>query len=617
MNVKHIFLVIAGLVMLSGCRDRSQVSVSEIRPRETESDNLQTALTIIDGLDDADLSQATSTCIYNLNQWIEKHDDDPQWVTPSLLNTLPIHLAGTGLANNVGAKRFFPPDVNYLHEMNWVSEIARWIQAHEVQHRKIWDPYIPSGLEESEQKKFQQVLRMFDWTVRNIQLNPLLDYPQVPENEAGETKTAAELGLPGPGYSLSMRDILVFGRGDWWQRARLLALLARQVDVQIVLLGLPAEFGERKEPWLTAFLVGDELYLLDLEDGLPIFTRDGSTIVTLNQLREDTEYAATLLPAGVQANAESTLQGLVGLIEADVMSVSHRMAILEKYLTGTRQMKLTISPNTLSRNLRTEHAIEKSEIWMTTYEYYAFAVALNQRLSAGDSAAIQFIREKHDYQMLEDMFQLKEGRYKSFRGQFDDYELEVGQETQRGSKTLLMASRLAQDKIETMTTDRQVQEELGYIRPDEMSISDWQENLRRTKLTFVRSKDMASYLIGMIHMEQGNYPDAIDWLEKRTLQIGVDTDTETQQPPVALAPNPADTTQRPALPLLPGVITENATPEINRLEQSAYDASARYNLARCYIAVGEPERAAELLTESLKVSSGRGNAKLIKVIEQQ
>ena len=608
MNTNHLLLLLLTPLLLSGCRDRSQVNVSEIRPRETESDNLQTALAIVDGLDNADLSQATSACIYNFNQWIEKHDDDSQWVTPSLLSALPIHLAGTGLVNNVGAKRFFPPDVNYLQEMSWISQIARWIQANEVDHRKIWDDHIPASVQREDRAKLQKVLRMFDWTVRNVQLEPLLEYPEVPE---GETRTAPELGMPGPGYSMAVRDILVFGKGDWWQRARVLALLARQVDVSVVLLGLPAEFGEAKQPWLTACLIGDQLYLLDVKDGLPVLTEDGAAIATLHGLRQNQKYAVTLLPASLEASGEEMLSGLVGLIEADVMSVSHRMAILEKYLTGDRQMKLTTMPNTLSRELRTKHAIEKSEIWVPTYEYYAFATALNARISEGDAGVIAFLKEKQDYQILEDMYQLKEGRFKSFRGLFDDFEIGVGQETQRGSKTLLMSSRLSQDKIVKVTTDRQVQEELGYVRPDEMSVTAWQENLRRTKLIFVKTKDMASYMIGMIHMEQGNYSDAIDWLERRTLQIGVD-DT----PPASLDPNQNPIAQNPSLDLLSGLVGQNSTPEVNRLEKSIYDTSARYNLARCYLALGDYQRAKELLEDdAFDAAQKRGNAKLLRVLK--
>jgi tetratricopeptide (TPR) repeat protein len=274
-------------------------------------------------------------------------------------------------------------------------------------------------------------------------------------------------------------------------------------------------------------------------------------------------------------------------------------------------MKLTTMPNTLSRELRTKHAIEKSEIWVPTYEYYAFATALNARISEGDAGVIAFLKEKQDYQILEDMYQLKEGRFKSFRGLFDDFEIGVGQETQRGSKTLLMSSRLSQDKIVKVTTDRQVQEELGYVRPDEMSVTAWQENLRRTKLIFVKTKDMASYMIGMIHMEQGNYSDAIDWLERRTLQIGVD-DT----PPASLDPNQNPIAQNPSLDLLSGLVGQNSTPEVNRLEKSIYDTSARYNLARCYLALGDYQRAKELLEDdAFDAAQKRGNAKLLRVLK--
>ena len=611
MNTKYFLFLLVAATLLSGCRDRSHVNVSEIRPRETESDNLETALAIVDGLDNADLNQATSACIYNFNQWIEKHDDDPQWVTPSLLSALPIHLAGTGLVNNVGAKRFFPPDVNYLQEMGWISQIARWIQANEVNHRKIWDDHIPASVENEDLAKLRNVLRMFDWTIRNVQLEPLLEYPEVPDDE---TRTAPELGMPGPGYSMAVRDILIFGKGDWWQRARVLALLARQVDVPVVLLGLPAEFGKAKQPWLTACLIGDQLYLLDLRDGLPVMTEDGSEIATLHGLRQNQKYAVTLLPATVEASGEEILSGLVGLIEADVMSISHRMAILEKYLTGERQMKLTATPHTLSRELRTKHAIEMSEIWVPTYEYYAFATALNVRISEGDAGVLAFLREKQDYQMLEDMYQLKEGRFKSFRGLFDDFELEVGQETQRGSKTLLMSSRLAHDKIVDMTTDRQVQEELGYVRPEEMSLTAWQENLRRTKLMFVKTKDMASYMIGMIHMEQGNYADAIDWLERRTLQIGLESADDA--PPASLDPNQNPVAEKPSLDLFSGFLGQDSTPEVNRLEKSIYDTSARYNLARCYLALGDYQRAKELLEDdAFNAAQKRGNAKLLQVLK--
>ena len=64
---KNLFLIFAGVVILVGCRDRTQVTVAEIRPRETNSDHLQQALQVIDELDVADFNQATTTSIFNNN----------------------------------------------------------------------------------------------------------------------------------------------------------------------------------------------------------------------------------------------------------------------------------------------------------------------------------------------------------------------------------------------------------------------------------------------------------------------------------------------------------------------------------------------------------------------
>ena len=103
---KSYLLLFTALVIIAGCRDRTQVTVSDIRPRETNSDHLQQALQIIDDLDAADFNQATTTSVFNFSLWSKLHDDDPQWVTPSLINTVPTELASTGLVQAIGGKRF-------------------------------------------------------------------------------------------------------------------------------------------------------------------------------------------------------------------------------------------------------------------------------------------------------------------------------------------------------------------------------------------------------------------------------------------------------------------------------------------------------------------------------
>ena len=53
------------------------------------------------------------------------------------------------------------------------------------------------------------------------------------------------------------------------QRARIFILLARQLHIDAVMLGIETRSG-RPRAWLPAVLLGDQLYLFDTQLGLPI-----------------------------------------------------------------------------------------------------------------------------------------------------------------------------------------------------------------------------------------------------------------------------------------------------------------------------------------------------------
>ena len=63
----------------------------------------------------------------------------------------------------------------------------------------------------------------FDWTIRNIQIEELLEYPKAaaagPTADPGSMDPTADWpppmrGIPGPGYSKSVWQVLMYGRGD-------------------------------------------------------------------------------------------------------------------------------------------------------------------------------------------------------------------------------------------------------------------------------------------------------------------------------------------------------------------------------------------------------------------
>jgi hypothetical protein len=486
----------------------------------------------------------------------------------------------------------------------------------------FWEPYKPTIADEVASEELTKVLKLFDWTVRNIQLAPLLDYPTIPANTEGPVKISPQLGLPGPGYSRTNRHVLTLGVGDWWQRARIFVLLARQQGIDVVLLGLPAEFGKTNQPWLTAAIIGKELYLFDFNKGLPVLNAAKTTIVTLKQLKEDVDFTQTLFPVAHQQQPQETLDGLVGLIEADVVAVSHRMAILEKYLTGERQMVLTVAPSIISLRLRTEHQINRSKIWLPIYEGYLFEAALHEKLVAQDAAALEFVSSTRDQSLFREVPQLREGRFKLLRGVFDDDESNLGVKGDNGAKTLMMASRIPTKLIEGMLENEDIQQALGLLKPADAPAFLWRQTLVDKQRTFVRAKDYASFYIAMIHMEQGHYQDAIDWFERRTI-INANGDTTNPDGKEDI-PSVNATTNNNALAgqpivniqdILSGNSLTNGVAEDISLTRSAFQDLALYNLARCYAALDQQAAAAELLQDS-ESEQKTGDHQLAKLLQE-
>ena len=59
---------------------------------------------------------------------------------------------------------------------------------------------------------------------------------------------------------------MLYGRGDYAERAKLMMLMLRQMEIDSVLLTV----GETAKPWAVAVSIGKEYYLFDTKLGLPI-----------------------------------------------------------------------------------------------------------------------------------------------------------------------------------------------------------------------------------------------------------------------------------------------------------------------------------------------------------
>jgi hypothetical protein len=300
------------------------------------------------------------------------------------LDELPPDLAGIrGVEALDEATFLYEHDFAFLREAVWMHRIADQVRA---QRADIETPADDSKDPDSNDATNKQVvgkpplmfvsdddpeelrlaMRLFDWTVRNVQLEND-DWPQ-----SGPYKLPLDWHTP--------YETVLLGRGTASDRAWTFILLARQQGLQVVMLGLgdaakPAEL----KPWIPAlvFASGEgqnkktALYLFDPALGLPIPQADGQGIATLTEAAADDAVLRQLdlddkRPYPVK---KEDLKQVTALVEASPGYLSRRMMFLESRLGGDQRIVLTTSPAAIEKELAgAEHVRPKVALWTRPYE---------------------------------------------------------------------------------------------------------------------------------------------------------------------------------------------------------------------------------------------------------
>lgn len=186
--------------------------------------------------------------------------------------------------------------------------------------------------------------KLFDWTVRNIQLIP--DDAPAPER------------LPFLPW-----HTLVFGKGTALDRAWLFQLLARQQGLDVVLLAYADTKDVAAPHWWCPALVLDaasgdgkapRLHLFEPRWGVPIPGPRGQGVATLEQVAGDDKLLRALdIDAEHPYPVKSAdLKRLVALVETSSVYRSPRFAKLEQALSGQDKLVLSFDHDGLSAKLK-------------------------------------------------------------------------------------------------------------------------------------------------------------------------------------------------------------------------------------------------------------------------
>lgn len=485
------------MLAVAGCTNRERpVKTSSLEENTAKMEQAVDILTYVAGLlnnpAESDAVESTSWDIldYNqaarralesgvppalvaqLNQWIVLESPLPDWQRDPLIKTLPRSLQSLPQVVELPAMGFSPADGIELRQAIWLRDSSNWAVG-------------------STQDDLERARKLFDWIVRNIQLDPPYGDEAI-KRQAWQT--------------------LLLGHGPAADRAWLFILMARQQGLDVVMLADKGDDENALQDWLPALFHEGEMYLFEPTLGLPVPGAGGKGIATLSQAAADESIFRRLdldddnryekVPAG--------LQNIIALIEASPMYLSQRTALLESQLAGEQSVVLSVEPSALAARLRKAKHIGDVRLWPLPYERLAEHALLGrqgrEKLAADfEPLMVPFPRQLK--KKVELTPALWEGRVRHLLGQFEGDE---------GAMKYYQLSRMSDEMIARgpSLTPLEAADLRGKVPPEE-----WQASGQRFIELAPVAKHDASYWLGLIAYELDNYQTAANYFSKRTLDV--------------------------------------------------------------------------------------------------
>jgi len=398
-----------------------------------------------------------------LNQWWRNlPEENGTWQVDPLVEKLPAELREEepllALISDDSLKDggFDVSEGRLLQEAIWLRDISTWAKA--------------DGLSDLEVAN-----ALFDWTVRNIQLDPpdgaiIINHPW---------------------------QALMYGHGSAEDRAWVFAELCRQQQLDVVMLAVDS--GEEDPQWWLPALVSEgKLYLFDTRLGLPIPGADPGSVATLAEVASNPELLSQLAVEGTDpypVTAEMFQQEggprVTAWLVASPLQLSRRVALLQEELEGENYVVLAADNQRVAQELAKISSISEVELW---------PFPLRSLLD--------------EYEMSPETRLLAAQRFLVFAQRPELWKARVLHF--QGNKEIPLEERndpLAQPNLGHRAATGLYQKR--GVRPSENTLRSLQP---AQQAIYRMSKADASYWLGLLSYDVGKYEVAADWLKARTLE---------------------------------------------------------------------------------------------------
>ena len=471
-----IGLLATTVLLCSGCSDAPVENSlpNPIQATDTSGGtDLHQAIGFLRNLDQVDNEQVKQKIGYHLQQWLQKQPAAENVELTEILEPLatefPDQLSQDFLA--ASERQITDQDIDALKEAIWFKRIAE-----SVSRSSNLDPNIAKLVAATPDAPptLAAAAKLFDWTMRNVQEDP------------SDT----------PNYLHAWQSVL-YGHGTTEQKSRIFAILARQLGLPVVLLA--ADRNGDVTAWLPALFANHQVYLFDMNLGVPIPAPENRGIATLSQVVSTPEILNSLAMGSEPYRIDADdLNSIIALIDAPAVTLAGWAKTLENVLTGDDQISLTVDPTSYHALLKEIPEIQTFGIWTLPYRTHQFLA----EVPPGSQVAAVLDRERNLSQPL------VPARLLHFRGQFEPTLEEPG------ALSSYLELRVPEKRINQVRNQR-LQENAPSDDP-ELEASRKQNQIQLANLEFLlrRTKANATYWLGIASFDRGQHRVAIDYLEK-------------------------------------------------------------------------------------------------------
>ena len=394
-----------------------------------------------------------------LNQWFRNlPESEGNWEPEALVETLPKRIQEAGFFSDLlsaeGQRNglFQEQDPRFLQQAIWTRDIAQWANGYSLQEIDI-------------------AVALFDWTVRNIQL----DNPRWP----------AIVHHPW--------QALMYGHGTSALRAWVFAELCRQQQLDVVMLGLATASGKSPTKILPALFLDGKFYLFEPELGIPLPGETVGSVASLSEILANPELLRKLDidEERTYPLSESDLKHIEVQLVCSPLQISRRVSALQPKLVGENFAVFSSDNRRLSEEVSKHSDIKQVKLWAQPFQAFLDELSMDET---------QRTLARNRFFVFAQRPRLWKARVLHFQGTKDI------PSSQRNDP--LATPDLGHERATELYMDPR-------IRPSDKVLARLSGDKQRI---YGRTKIDASYWLGLLRYDLGDPQVAVTWLKNMTLE---------------------------------------------------------------------------------------------------